>query len=115
MVGNTAISGNILKAVVQALVERLPSGWRILETRTTARRASATSGTDAVLKFRGPRGNTGSVIVQAKRRLEPKDVDDLAAMPVTSEHLPVLVMAPFISARTQERLKAGGVLDSGLS
>jgi hypothetical protein len=114
-VGNTAISGNTLKAIVQALVERLPSGWRILETRKTARRALVEPGMDAVLRIRGPRGNTGSISVQTKRRLEPKDIDDLVVIPATAEHLPVLVMAPFLSARTQERLKARGFLYADLT
>lgn len=44
-----------------------------------------------------------------KDRLEPKDVDILAATRVTAQGPPVLVSAPFLSARTQDLLKAKGL------
>jgi hypothetical protein len=52
---------------------------------------------------------TGSVWVEAKARVEPKDIDSLAATLRPTKDRPVLVMAPFVSARTQERLKACGL------
>ncbi|MGI9072744.1 MAG: hypothetical protein ACR2JB_15865 [Bryobacteraceae bacterium] len=106
--GNRAESGNMLEAVVRDLVKRLPSGWRIRTFQTMARRASATPGFDAVLRIRNPRGETGLVLVELKRHLEPKNVDNLTPIPANAKNSPVLVVAPFISARTRERLKSDG-------
>ena len=107
MVGNIAKSDNTLETLVQKVAERLPSGWRILETKSTTRRLPE-RGEDVILKIRGPQGNTGSVLVQLKGRLEPRDVDSLTATHGPAQSSPMLILAPFISARTQERLKARG-------
>jgi hypothetical protein len=107
IVGNTSILDNSLDALVQELAKRLPPGWRILETRPTTGRA-LDRGVDAVLKIREPRGNTGSVLVQAKAHLEPRDVDFLRVTSPAASSPPVLIVAPFISVRTQERLRAKG-------
>lgn len=97
----------MLKALVQNFSNKLPPGWRILETRSAASRA-LDRGVDAILKIRGPKGVTGMVLVQAKAHLEPKEVDSLRATLGISKNPQVLIVAPFLSARTQERLKASG-------
>jgi hypothetical protein len=100
-----AIFDNILiQRVVQRLAARLPSGWRVGEGPSRARRGAI----DAVLKISGPAKNAGSVLVEAKTRLEPRDVDYLSATTPPTGDQPVLIMAPFLSPRTQERLKASG-------
>jgi hypothetical protein len=63
---------------------------------------------DAILRIRRPGTPAGSVLIEAKARIEPKDVDSLAATLRPTPDQPVLVAAPFISPRTQERLKAKG-------
>ncbi len=103
--GNITISGNILiQRVVERLAVRLPSGWRVGERPSRARRGAI----DAVLKISGPAKNAGSVFVEAKTRLEPRDVDYLSATVRPTPDQPVLVIAPFLSPRTQERLTASG-------
>jgi hypothetical protein len=97
------LSDNILiKRVIERLATRLPSGWRVGAPASQARRGA----TDAVLKISGPAKNTGTMLIEAKTRLEPKDVDYLPRAAQLDR--PVLIMAPFLSPRTQERLKAGG-------
>jgi hypothetical protein len=46
--------------------------------------------------------------VEAKSRIEPKDVDYLAATLRPTPEQPVLIAAPFLSPRTQERLRSRG-------
>lgn len=103
--GNIAISDNILiRRVIERLAGRLPPGWRVGEGSSRARRGPI----DAILKISGPAKNAGSVLVEAKTRLEPRDVDDLSATTRPTADQPVLIIAPFLSPRTQERLTAGG-------
>jgi hypothetical protein len=105
---NTIGSGNTLEAVRRQLTEKLPTGWRIVETRRAARRDGPDRGVDATLKIRGPSGKTGLVLVQMKARVEPKDAAMLKSTLGSPLGSPVLIAAPFVSARTQERLKAAG-------
>jgi hypothetical protein len=61
-----------------------------------------------VLKVSGPDSGVGSIVVEAKSRLEPKDVDRLIAVRPADRTTAVLVVAPFLSPRTQERLRVAG-------
>ena len=108
-VGNTPYSGNKLVAdVVDILAGKLPSGWQTA-TSTPPKRDKAASGlVDVVLKIRRAGAPAGLVLIEAKARLEPKDVDYLAGMLRPTPDQPVLIAAPFISPRSQERLKAKG-------
>jgi len=104
-VDNTTISDNrLIERVLQRVATRLPSGWR---PRTSVSRA-VRGKRDTVLTIVGPAKATGSVIITPKKRLEPKDVADLLAAARPAADRPILIVAPFLSPRTQERLKAGG-------
>lgn len=107
--GNKAYSNNRLVAdIVEVLAAKLPSGWRTTTSKPSSRDKSASGSVDAVLKIRRPGIPGGSVLIEAKARLEPKDVDYLAAALRPTADQPVLIAAPFISPRTQERLRASG-------
>jgi hypothetical protein len=106
-----ALSGNKLLAdILPRLASRLPSGWQAVSLKSGRKRPGGFSGLDAILKIRGPGNATGSVLVEAKARIEPKDVDYLAARLRPTVDRPVLVVAPFVSPRTQERLRASGIV-----
>lgn len=106
--GNTTYTDNTLIAdVVEALANRLPEGWRLTTGRPTGR-SNAAPEVDAVLKFRRPESSTGSVLVEARTRLEPRDVDYLAATLRPTSDEPVLIVARFLSPRTQQRLRDSG-------
>jgi hypothetical protein len=108
--GNMAILGNrLIMAILPRLAERLPVGWKVVAVKSGSQRPRAPSATDATITICGPGNATGSVSVETKARLEPKDVDSLAATLRPTVDRPVLVMAPFVSSRTQERLKACGL------
>lgn len=102
-----AISDNsIVAEVVETLRGRLPAGWTV----RVGRLAKTTSGVsvDAVLRVRSEGAGAGTVRVEAKSRVEPRDVDSLAAALRPSRDEPVLVAAPFLSPRTRERLRDRG-------
>ncbi len=104
--GNSDISGNSLVAhVADALRRRLPTGWACIaqESSRTANGARA----DAVLSVRR-NGTAGTASVCAKSRVEPKDVDYFAATLRPTPAEPVLIAAPYLSPRTQERLRSRG-------
>lgn len=106
--GNKVYSDNALVvAVVDALAAKLPRGWQTA-IAAPPRRERAPAVVDAIVTVRRPGGPAGRLFIEAKARLEPKDVDYLAASLRPTADLPVLVAAPFISPRTQERLRANG-------
>ena len=107
--GNTTYSDNRLVAdVVDLLANKLPSGWQTTTSVPTKREKAASSLVDAILKIRRPGTPATSVLIEAKARIEPSDIDSLAAALRPTPDQPVLVAAPFISRRTQERLKEKG-------
>jgi hypothetical protein len=106
IVGNRSISGNVLiQAAVEQLAGKLPPGWRITSAVSGSRGRAAV---DANLRIRGPGSNSASILVEAKERLEPKDLDYMASVLKPVRERPVLVVAPFLSPRAQERLRALG-------
>ena len=105
--GNSFVSGNnIVADVLVALKARLPAGWAgsiLKPAKTTGRTPVAT-----VLSVRRKGATAGTVRVSAKSRVEPKDVDFLAATLRPTPDEPVLIAAPYLSPRTQERLRSQG-------
>jgi hypothetical protein len=103
-VGNSAISDNtLIRRIAERLAIRLPPGWRMSEG------PSARPGrSEAVPTITGPMKKTASLFVETKTRLEPREVDYLSATVRPTVDQPVLIVAPFLSPRAQERLTAGG-------
>jgi hypothetical protein len=95
----------LVRAAVEQLTGKLPPGWRITSAAPRSRGRSAIA---ATLRIRGPGSNSASILVAAKQRLEPKDLDYMVSVLHPGRDLPVLVVAPFLSPRAQERLKAVG-------
>ena len=109
IMGNKAISSNILiAAIVSRLAGQVPAGWEVVQASAGPRRAAVTPGKDARLEIRGPGRTRGSVLVEARSQLEPREVDLLAFTRGPSSGRPVLIVAPFLSPRTRERLTARG-------
>jgi hypothetical protein len=102
--GNMAISDNMLvAAAVERLAKKLPPGWKV-SAQAPARGTPST--VDAVLRVKGPGATSARVFVEARRRVEPRDVRALPLNPPSAH--PVLVVAPFLSPSTQQRLSETG-------
>ena len=88
--------------ILAALQDRLPAGWT-----GSVRSAAKTEGrtpVDAVLSVRRKGANSaGTVRVDARGRVEPKDVDSLAATLSPTPDQPVLIAAPYLSPRLRSR------------
>ena len=82
-VGNLAYPGNMLvTAVVAALAGKLPRGWQTAIAAPLRRDrppAGPAGMVDAIVTIRRPGAPAGRLFIEAKARLEPKDVDYLAA------------------------------------
>lgn len=106
VVGNNTISGNkLVDDILQALEGLLPEGWRVsIQPRNKAGLPSV----DAIFRIGRQKASAGTIRVQVKNRLEPRDVDALASVLRPSPAQPVLLGAPFLSPRTRERLRAVG-------
>ncbi len=104
IVGNRPNTDNAIVAeAVQALKIRLPDGWE-----TSVIRPAKSAAVDAILRVRRRGARAGEIQVEAKSRIEPKDIDSLAATFRPTPDRPVLIAAPFLSPRTQERLRSRG-------
>lgn len=92
------------------LDQRLPPGWSVRSTRDLSLFG------DATIEVRSPDNKAGEVIVEAKRRVEPRDTARL--IDTFGRSLPSgrcgLVVAPYLSDRSRELLVKAGLnyLDS---
>lgn len=110
---NTGDSDNkLVSRAVDELGFRLPTSWR---TEVEFESARSHRVFDATLRLCAPDGTCGTFIMEAKNRVEPRDVQGIAEqlgmygrLPDEEEAVPVLV-APFLSLRTRERLEGLGV------
>jgi hypothetical protein len=109
---NTSILDNrLLSRAIDDLSARLPANWR-LEVEFEPTRSDRDL--DALLELCAPDGTCGTLVLEAKNRIEPRDVPKIADRLATYGRLsdgqmaiPVVV-APFLSSRTRERLEERG-------
>ncbi len=108
--GNRAFSGtSLLRDAAETLRRRLPRSWRIDESAPRER------GPDSLFHVHAPDGNRSTLIVEIKPRVDPRDVPRLIAQ--FREHARhernrnpgFLLVAPYVSPRTQELLDEAGV------
>jgi hypothetical protein len=99
---NNGLSGNkILGRAIQELSKRVPPRWRL--------RSSSGGRRPAVVQLVAPNGAIASWLLQEKRRVDPKDVPGLlSSLQRAQGRLPLLV-SPFLSPRTRQRLDEAGV------
>jgi len=103
---------DLIDRAVAWLNERLPERWDA--ERSTVQDASGSDvlpGQDAILNIRSPNRTIGTLAVEARPSLEPRAAAQL--LPGLAQTLrrltgsiPVLVVAPWLSARTRELLSA---------
>lgn len=112
MVANTQQTGNELVAwAVSWLRERLPSAWSV---ELSKRHEAVDAGRpDAVVQVTAP-NVYATLAVEAKRSVAPRDVERMLGgvgrtLRALAPHLPILVVAPWLSGRTRELLSAEGL------
>jgi hypothetical protein len=105
----------LLEGLRTTLTSRLPSTWSV-EVQPWERESGGSSNRptpDATLTVRAPDGREATVPVEVEQKLDPKDVAPLVAQlhqmtgPDATER--PLVVAPYLSSRTQDLLAASGI------
>lgn len=109
MTRNSADSDNkLIRQAVDKLEALLPGTWR---TSVEFEQAGRGKRADALLEVRAPDGARGVLVLEAKSRVEPKDVSRIADQlrfyfrPPDAEVPTLVLVAPFLSSRTRERLE----------
>lgn len=86
---------------------RLPDGWETSVVKP-AKPDTSLPAVDGILRIRRRGTSWGEIVLQARSRVEPTDVDYPAANVRPTQSQPVLIASPFLSPRTQERLRSRG-------
>jgi len=100
------------EAAVAWLRFRLPQSWEVGPTQRAQFQMGGAQ-VDAAVDLRGPNGVFTTMIVEVKRSFGPRDVDRLftsvgKALRALAGNIPILLVAPWLSRRTQELLAAQG-------
>ena len=115
-VANIALGEDeLVDAAVVWLRESLPGSWEVGRSRramTGVPRAARRL--DAAIDVRASDGTSTTLVVEARRAFSPRDVELLfsgvaRSLRALASHIPVLVVAPWLSPRTQELLAAENV------
>jgi DNA-binding MarR family transcriptional regulator len=100
--------------VTQALAdlqERLPTGWKI--ERGPVEAGGELSPADAKVTLTGPNRTGTTIAVEARQAVSPRSVMDLLPILETARKMgayyPLLVIAPWLSKRSQELLAKAGI------
>ena len=101
---NPPVDSEIFATLRERLREAFPKGW------TTHLDPARESFADSRLVITAPDGVAAQLVIEVKRRIEPRDIPALLNRQrdhrVAKE---LLVIAPFISAETQSRLRTAGI------
>lgn len=114
MTANTALTENeMLEAAIAWLRGRLPANWEI---GPASRQMPAPGGgtVDAVIYLKGSNGTYATIAVEAKKGFGPRSVDQLLGslgrtLRSLAGNVSILVVAPWLSDRTRERLRDEGL------
>jgi len=115
MTANIACTENeMVQAAIAWLRGRLPANWEVDPTARAELPATPDARFGAAIDLREPNRASATMIVEATRVFGPRDVDRLLGrvartLRTLSGHIPILVVAPWLSVRTQELLSDEGL------
>jgi hypothetical protein len=93
----------------------LPDSWEVSRSQRMPSNSPETARTlDAAIEIRANNGTSSTVAVEARRSFLPRDAELLftgvaRSLRALASHIPVLVVAPWLSPRTQELLTAEAI------
>jgi hypothetical protein len=109
------VEDELIDAAVAWLRASLPERWEVGRAqRTVTGPAEADRTIQDAIDIRAENGTGTTVAVEARRSFSPRDAELLfsgvaGSLRALASHIPVLVVAPWLSARTQELLVAEGI------
>jgi len=115
MTANSTFTENeMVEAAVEWLRDRLPESWEVGPTSRAEFQATPDGRIAAAIDLKGPNGTDATMVVDVKRVFGPRDVDRLLGsvartLRALAGHIPILVVAPWLSQRTQELLSDQGL------
>jgi DNA-binding transcriptional ArsR family regulator len=110
---NTGEADQMAEAALAWLRDRLPQGWEVGHTsRAEFPRSDGRVGT--AIDVKGPGGTFTTMVVEVKRVFGPRDVNQILGgvartLRTLASHIPILVVAPWLSRRSQELLSEQGL------
>jgi hypothetical protein len=105
----------LLDAAVAELRKRLPEAWVVEPSdRRVGQGTGKPQRVDGVIEIRSPEGTFTRLAVEAKESFAPRDVERVLGglartLRTIAYNVPVLVVAPWLSSRTQGLLEAEGL------
>ena len=99
---NKGKRGTSPQSIASELKRRLPASWSIKVVKSARRNRQQTY--DALIEVAGPKNLSATLVVEIKRRIEPKDVPVVVAQIRRQSVGFPFVAAPFLSPRTRELL-----------
>ncbi len=105
----------LLDAAVTELRRRVPAAWVVAPSERSIDQATGIpQRVDGVIEIRGPGGTFTTLAVEAKKSFAPRDVERVLGglartLRTIAHNIPVLVVAPWLSPRTQDLLEAEGL------
>ena len=115
MPANSVLSADdLVGRAVAWLQERLPASWEVERASRVELREASGGRADGALDLRGPSGVNVTIAVEARRTFGPRDVDHLQGslgrvFRTLAGNIPILVVSPWLSQRTQELLRNEGI------
>jgi hypothetical protein len=111
---STPPEDDLVERAVAWLRERLPASWDVGQSSRVELREPSGGRADAALDMRGPNGVYVTIAVEAKKAFGPRDVDRLhgslgRVFRTLAGNIPILVVSPWLSQRTQELLRKQGI------
>lgn len=106
---------DLVDAAISWLGDRVPSAWAVERgSRASKPGNGAAASADALIELRAPNGAFTTLAVDARDAMEPRDVDQLLpglarSLRAMAGNVPLLVVAPWLSGRTQDRLAAESI------
>lgn len=99
---------DLINDALETLKDRLPTGWQV-ELETSEFAITRDYGFDAVASVTAPDGRNTSVVIEAKTRVAPRDALFINGLAARLGGTPLIVVSPFLTKATRERLREGGL------
>ncbi len=115
MVANTAVEEtDLFGAAVLELRRLLPETWTVEPSNGNVAQSGERRRLDAAIDVRAPDGTNTTFAVEVGRSFAPRDIERLLGrlsrvLRGIADNVPVLVVAPWLSPRTEELLEAEGM------